>query len=254
MVIEQKEPHVGALGFEKIEQPKTFEERRKLAILMRDEFEIPMRILVDGMDDASRVFFSDLPSPAFVIDHEGLIRDKLPWAEAETLSKSIEKVLGAKPSVDQPKAAWTLDQRVARSRMLLAQGRTADALTWLDERPAEVKLPMTTCVPPTLVAEAEAAICRAMAVKARLAKDDVAATEAFDRSLAEIRTKIETAFPSDASRKVAALTELADLAIGKKTRLEILEAAQSTLEADAPTSVRKWLEKAIREITDKEKK
>lgn len=253
-MIEQKEPHVGRLGFEKVEQPKTFEERKKMAILMRDEFEIPMRILVDGMDDASRVFFSDLPSPAFVIDRDGIIREKLPWADPEPLEKSIEKVLAAKPSVDEPKAAWTLDQRIARARMLLAHGRAADALTWLCERPPETNVPMTACVPPTLIADAEAAICRAMAAKARLAKDDAAAAEAFDRSLAEIRTKIDAAFPKDAGRAVAALTELADIAIGKKVRLEILKSAQAALEAGAPLSVRNWLEKAIREITSEEKK
>lgn len=253
-MIEQKEPHVGRLGFENVEQPKTFEERKKMAILMRDEFEIPMRILVDGMDDASRVFFSDLPSPAFVIDRDGIIREKLPWADPEPLGKSIDQVLATKPSFDEPKASWTLEQRIARARTLLAYGRAADALTWIDARSPEPKVPMTTCVPPTLVAEAEAAICRAMAAKARLAKDDAAAAEAFDRSLAEIRTKIDTAFPSDAGRKVAALTELADIAIGPKTRLEILKAAQSALEAGAPLSVRQWLEKAIRDITPENKK
>jgi hypothetical protein len=51
------------MAFREVAQPATFEERRALAVRARDELQIPMTLLVDGMDDASRALFGDLPSP-----------------------------------------------------------------------------------------------------------------------------------------------------------------------------------------------
>lgn len=93
LVVEQKEPHAGRMAFEDVKQPATFAERCALAERMRDELEVTMPIYVDGMDDASRALFSDLPSPAFLIDREGRIADKLPWADPEPLGNAITRLL-----------------------------------------------------------------------------------------------------------------------------------------------------------------
>ena len=45
------------------------------------------------MDDASRALFSDLPSPAFLIDRSGRIADKLPWADAAPLEAALATLL-----------------------------------------------------------------------------------------------------------------------------------------------------------------
>src|SRR5262245_2982522 len=78
------------MAFRDVAQPATLAERCALASRIRDELEVPLPILVDGMDDASRALFSDLPAPAFVIDAKGTIVDKLPWADPEPLAASID--------------------------------------------------------------------------------------------------------------------------------------------------------------------
>ena len=92
LIVYQKEPHAGQLAFREISQPETFEQRVALAKRMKDEYELPMTVLVDSMEDQSRALFSELPSPAFVIDAAGVIREKLPWAEAETIAAAVEKL------------------------------------------------------------------------------------------------------------------------------------------------------------------
>lgn len=105
LVVHQREPHAGQMAFRAIEQPTSFEERRTLALRARDELQIPMTILVDGMDDASRALFGDLPSPAFVIDAHGVIRDKLPWADPDLLGKRLEALLAASQAASRPQAS-----------------------------------------------------------------------------------------------------------------------------------------------------
>ena len=92
LIIYQKEPHAGQLAFKTIAQPETFEQRRELARRMKEEYELPMTILVDSMEDQSRALFSDLPSPAFVIDATGVIRAKFPWADADTIRPAVAKI------------------------------------------------------------------------------------------------------------------------------------------------------------------
>ncbi|MFK7770250.1 MAG: hypothetical protein AB8B55_23775 [Mariniblastus sp.] len=89
LIVYQKEPHAGQLAFKEIEQPETVDQRRELAKRMKDEYELPMTVLVDTMEDQSRALFSDLPSPAFVIDSEGIVRAKFPWADAETIRPAV---------------------------------------------------------------------------------------------------------------------------------------------------------------------
>lgn len=86
LIVAQKEPHAGTLAYKEISQPETVAERTKLAKRMKDEFELPMTVLVDSMKDTSRALFTDLPSPAFVIDEKGVVRGKMSWAQPEAIS------------------------------------------------------------------------------------------------------------------------------------------------------------------------
>ena len=96
IIVYQKEPHPGQLAFKDIAQPESFEERVALARKMKDEYELPMTVLVDTMEDQSRELFSDLPSPAFVIDTDGVIKAKFPWADAETIGAAVKQLEGKK--------------------------------------------------------------------------------------------------------------------------------------------------------------
>ena len=87
------------MAFRNIRQPENFDERVTLAKRMKEEYEMPMDVLVDTMDDASRKIFSDLPSPVFVLDKEGFIRDKFPWPDQEQIVDSIERIR-AEPSFE----------------------------------------------------------------------------------------------------------------------------------------------------------
>ncbi len=93
LIVYQKEPHPGQLAFTEIAQPESFEQRCDLASKMKDEYELPMTVLVDSMEDQSRALFSELPSPAFIIDAQGVIRAKFPWADAETIGPAVQQVI-----------------------------------------------------------------------------------------------------------------------------------------------------------------
>ncbi|MDB4777996.1 formylglycine-generating enzyme family protein [bacterium] len=86
LIVAQKEPHAGTLAYKDISQPETVAERTKLAKRMKEEFELPMTVLVDSMKDSSRELFTDLPSPAFIIDAQGVLCGKMSWAQPEDIS------------------------------------------------------------------------------------------------------------------------------------------------------------------------
>ena len=92
VIVAQKEPHAGSLAFKDISQPETVAERTELAKRMKDEFELPMPVLVDSMKDTSRALFTDLPSPAFIIDEKGILRSKMPWAQSHEISTFLENM------------------------------------------------------------------------------------------------------------------------------------------------------------------
>ena len=77
------------MAFGNIAQPATFEERCTLAQKMKEEFEMPMEVLVDTMKDESRELFSDLPSPVFIIDAGGTVRHKFPWPDQVQISEAL---------------------------------------------------------------------------------------------------------------------------------------------------------------------
>ena len=97
LIVYQKEPHPGQMAFKEIAQPESFEARVELAQKMKDEYEMPMTVLVDTMEDQSRALFSDLPSPVFIIDAKGVIQDKFPWPE----SKQIESAVAQLPKIEE---------------------------------------------------------------------------------------------------------------------------------------------------------
>ncbi len=81
------------MAFKEIAQPETFEARVKLATKMKNEYEMPMTVLVDTMEDQSRALFSDLPSPVFIIDAEGIIQNKFPWPYSQQIKTAVSKML-----------------------------------------------------------------------------------------------------------------------------------------------------------------
>lgn len=92
----QREPHARQMAFADIEQPKDLGERCALARRTCDEMALPSaRVWIDGMDDQSRALFGDLPSPAIVIDRDGVLRSKLVWAEPDALTPIVQAVLAA---------------------------------------------------------------------------------------------------------------------------------------------------------------
>lgn len=80
------------MAFWDIAQPETFEARCVLAERMKSEYEMPMDVLVDTMDDVSRKLFTDLPSPVFVLDANGVIKHKFPWPDQEQIKEAVEKL------------------------------------------------------------------------------------------------------------------------------------------------------------------
>lgn len=80
------------MAFRNIAQPESFAERCELALRMKDEYEMPMTVLVDTMEDQSRSIFSDLPSPVYVLDAKGIVRAKFPWPDQELIEEAVYRL------------------------------------------------------------------------------------------------------------------------------------------------------------------
>ena len=106
MIVYQKEPHAGQLAFRDVAQPETLEQRVSLAKRMKEEYELPMTVLVDTMEDQSRALLSDLASPAFVIDADGMIANKFPWADAPQIEAAVEKIAKDQSTQTQDWGQW----------------------------------------------------------------------------------------------------------------------------------------------------
>ena len=102
LVVYQKEPHAGQMAFKEIKQPTNIAERCELATRMKEEYEVPMTVLVDTMQDKSRALFSELPSPVFVIDAEGRVAAKFAWPEPTTIAAAVTQLISTQPSETQP--------------------------------------------------------------------------------------------------------------------------------------------------------
>lgn len=87
------------MAFRDVPQPTTIEERLALARRACDEFELPQDFWIDGLDDQSRALFGDLPSPALILDPDGKVVAKLPWAEPDQLGPKLDEHLAALDAV-----------------------------------------------------------------------------------------------------------------------------------------------------------
>lgn len=233
-VVEQKEPHAGRMAFADIAQPGTFAERCALARRLRDEVEVPLPIYVDGMDDASRALFSDLPSPAFLIDRDGRIADKLPWADPAPLAQALAAVLARDAAVPAANAAkWTSEQREGFARRLLAAGKPAEARAWL-----EVAKEPVAMVPPSPASLARTAVVRALTLRG---EQEVTRTTALEAA----RQAVTTAWATDRARLLAARIELAEAAAGTPLAAELWREAFADLDARAPELTRQWLQQRL---------
>lgn len=81
------------MAFKKIQQPSSTEERIVLAKKMVNELQVTATTLVDTMSDSSRALLSDLPSPVFVLDSKGVIREKFSWPVISKIEKSVARVI-----------------------------------------------------------------------------------------------------------------------------------------------------------------
>lgn len=232
VVIEQKEPHTGRMAFADVAQPTTFEQRCTLARRIRDELEVPLPIYVDGMDDTSRALFSDLPSPAFLIDRQGRIADKLPWADPAPLTQALAAVLAEDRAAAEPTVPATVEHRDAAARRLLAAGKAQQALAMLAAPAPEAKEPAA------LAAVARAAITR---VAARPAAEGAIRSAA----IADAMRAIAVAWPDDSARRTAAHVELATAVADAELARPVWRAALADLDAKAPALTRRWLEQQL---------
>lgn len=232
-VVEQKEPHAGRMAFADVAQPVTFAERCTLARRLRDELEVPLPIFVDGMDDASRALFSDLPSPAFLIDRSGRIADKLPWADPAPLTAALRTVLAEDPPAPPAAGdALTLEQRDALARRSLAAGKPAAALLWLAATTRE-----SPAVEPSPEVVARAAVTRVLALAGTKASTD-------DRfaAVAAAQAAIDVAWTKDAARRTAARIEVAEAIADPEAAAKAWRLALAGLDARAADLTRRWLQ------------
>ncbi len=113
LIVAQKEPHAGTLAYKDISQPETVAERTELAKRMKEEFELPMTVLVDSMKDTSRAVFTDLPSPAFIIDAQGVLRGKMSWAQPDDISTFLSTMKPSTVAVSEEQ-----DSRVSQTSVV----------------------------------------------------------------------------------------------------------------------------------------
>ena len=84
------------MAFGNINQPETFKERCTLAKRMIDEYEMPMDVLVDTMQDSSRQLFTDLPSPVYILDAKGIVRSKFPWPDQMQIKSAVNEIVNSR--------------------------------------------------------------------------------------------------------------------------------------------------------------
>ncbi len=227
LAIEQREPHAGQLAFADVEQPSSYAERQALAVRCRDEFQIPFRILVDGMDDASRALFGDLPSPAFIIESTGRIAAKLPWSDPELIADGLNAVERAAESRSTQPSDMNEVIALARKRMSV-------------KAHAEARILLTNAIrsmqhlSPATLAEAHLALASACRGEGNTGDATTSATEA------EVLAR--KAWSSNPARLVAALCELAALEPPGPSADARWAAAAAALEFRAPISQRTWIE------------
>ena len=121
-MIYQKEPHPGQMAFAKITQPKSIEERITLAKKMVEELELPVTTLVDTMEDSSRALFSDLPSPVFILDANGVLRCKQTWPSINPIVNSVNRIIRS------PYFSTIVNSKVEKKKQLEEKIRAEEAV------------------------------------------------------------------------------------------------------------------------------
>jgi hypothetical protein len=232
LAIEQKEPHAGQLAYTEVEQPSTYAGRQALAIRCRDELQIPFRILVDGMDDASRALFGDLPSPAFVIDAAGRVADKLPWTDPDRIAEILKELEGSAES--RPAQPAGINETIALARARIAAKAYAEARLVIENAIRSAR-----GLPPAVLAEAHLAL--ATARRGEGDQEGAVASAALAEAMAR------KAWSSNPARLVAALCELAALEPPGPAAQSRWAAAIAALESRAPASQRAWIEARMTE-------
>ncbi len=82
------------MQFDEIDQPETYEERKRLARSTCDDLQLATTIVIDEMDNAVRTAYGGLPNSAYIIDKGGKIAHKEGWANIEGWSEILDKLLG----------------------------------------------------------------------------------------------------------------------------------------------------------------
>jgi hypothetical protein len=90
VIIYTREPHARQLEFKEIAQPTTWEERCAIAKKTKEELKLDALILIDDMGDPSRKLFGDVPNPAIFIEMDGTIKDKLVWADGDSVLQFLK--------------------------------------------------------------------------------------------------------------------------------------------------------------------
>lgn len=93
MLVYVREPHAGEKSFTEVRQPRTYEERKKLAEATCDELHVETILVLDEMDDQVRAAYGDLPNCAYLIGKDGRVFYKQAWANASTLEPAIQALL-----------------------------------------------------------------------------------------------------------------------------------------------------------------
>lgn len=93
MLVYVREPHAGEKEFTDVKQPKTLEERRRLAEATRHELSTKVSLVLDGMDDAVRSAYGDLPNSTYLIGRDGRVFFKQAWTQAAALESAIQLLL-----------------------------------------------------------------------------------------------------------------------------------------------------------------
>jgi hypothetical protein len=178
------------MAFEEIAQPTSLDERIELARRTCDELELSTTMLIDTLDDRSRAYFGDLPSPAIVIGPDGRVRVKLPWAEPDVLAPRLEALLAALGAADLPPDAAPRAKVAAALRAGRAAGEVdRDALEALSAELAELQpeAELQTLVLTELARDPATIAAAAAAARARLVVGNAGSPSAA-ALLAEIET------------------------------------------------------------------
>lgn len=206
------------MAFEAIAQPTSYAERAALAQKTCEELELTTTMLIDTLDDQSRAYFGDLPSPAIVIGPDGVVRIKLPWAEPDVLAPRLAKLL------DDERAAPMVEDATPRERVVRALARVRCAGT--EELPARVE---------DLRARLDGLEDEDLALRAQVLAELVSDDTSLERAAVAARQ----AWHDDSDRTAAALAGLA-LARPDTDAARALFAEIAELAGDQAPTQRAW--------------